>query len=171
MLYLSSGRRKQRVFQLSPQTGQWTLQVNSLRVQLLRKDPNELIRKERRRAFVHLPCTTESFPTLASPGCRSPWELVPRWEFLPRCHTMEIPRSLPGRTWLIRPTPYETSSLLRAALVCARVDGREAKGASVFSGFPEFATSSRMQDPDSSTPLEKRNRRLPEEGYCTHALS
>lgn len=112
------------------------------------------MRKARRRAFVHPPCTTESFPTLASPGCRSPWELVPRWEFPPRCHTMEIPRSLRGRTWLIRPTPYETSSFLRAALVCARVDGRGAKGASVFSGFPEFATSFRMQDPDSSMPLE-----------------
>lgn len=73
--------------------------------------------------FVHPPCTAESFPTLASPGCRSPWESVPRWESPPRCRTMESPRSLQGRTWLIRPTPYETSSSLRAAVVSPQAGG------------------------------------------------
>lgn len=114
---------KQRVAELSPQTGQQTLQLNSLQVQLLRTDPDEVIGKARWFVFVHPPCTAESFPTPASPGCRSPWELVPRWESPPRCRTMESPRSLQGRTWLIRPTPYGTSSFLRAAVVSTQAGG------------------------------------------------
>lgn len=50
MIYLSSDSRGQRVIQLSPRTGRWTPQLNSLRVQLLRKDPNELVREARASA-------------------------------------------------------------------------------------------------------------------------
>lgn len=130
-------------------------------------------RRVRRRAFVHPPCTTESFPTPASPGCRSPWELVPRWEFPPRCHTTEIPRCLRGRTWLIRPTPYETSSFLRAARVCVLglMGGGGQKGASVFFGLPRVCDLLSDAGPRLVNASGKGNRRLPEEGYCSRALS
>lgn len=63
-----------------------------------------------KQGYFYPPCTAESFPILASLGCRSPWELEPRSESLPRCRTMEIRQFLPERTLLTRPTPYETSS-------------------------------------------------------------
>lgn len=76
--------------------------------------------------FFYPPCTAESFPILASLGCRSPWELEPRSESLPRCRTMEIRQFLPERTSLTRPTPYETSSFSNLLLWITRSrTGRE----------------------------------------------